>query len=127
MTHPLIQWIDSAQVRKDLPSMAIGDTVKVNYRIREGEKERIQSFIGLVIRKHMGTDSMSATFTVRKVTQGFGVERIFPTNSPRIESIEVMRSGRVRRAKLYYLRNLSGKKARIQERESAKPGVGDKA
>jgi len=117
MSHPLIQWLEATQANKTLPRIAVGDQVKVNYRIKEGEKERIQPFQGVVIRKHHAPGALTSTFTVRKVSQGFGVERIFPTNSPRIESIEVMRKGRVRRAKLYYLRGLKGKKARIRDKD----------
>ena len=115
MIKPLINWVTSPHVRSDLPHIPIGALVRVNYRIREGEKERIQAFEGVVIRKHRGANSTSATFTVRKVTQGFGVERIFPLNSPRIEKVQIKRRGKVRRAKLYYLRALSGKKARLTE------------
>jgi len=118
MSHPLLQWFESTQIRTDHPDFNVGDQVKVNYRIREGEKERIQAYEGVVIRKHRGKGSMNASFTVRKVTQGFGVERVFPLHSPRLESVELVRSGRVRRAKLYFLRNLSGKKARIQEKDT---------
>ena len=93
-----------------------GDTVKVNVRVREGEKERLQAFEGVVIRRKGG--GLDETFTVRKVSNGVGVERIFPLHSPVIADIEVVREGQVRRAKLYYLRNLSGKAARIRERQS---------
>ena len=116
MTQPLVKWVESQQLRKDLPDLPIGAQVKVNYRIREGEKERVQAFAGVVIRKHRGPSSLTASFTVRKVTAGFGVERVFPLHSPRIESVEVSRRGKVRRAKLYYLRALSGKKARLTEK-----------
>jgi len=119
MKSPLMQWVESQQLRSDLPNPPIGAQVKVNYRIREGEKERVQGFAGVVIKKHLGQKSLGATFTVRKVTQGFGVERVFPLHSPRIESIEVLRQGKVRRAKLYYLRSLSGKKARLVEQRQA--------
>ncbi len=115
MNHPSIQWIEDARVRKDLPDLQVGAQVKVNYRIREGERERIQAFIGVVIRKHNTPKHLNATFTVRKYSQGFGVERIFPLHTPLIESIEVVRLGRVRRAKLYYLRKLRGRKARLRE------------
>lgn len=103
-------------LREDIPSFRPGDTLRVNVRVREGEKERIQAFEGVCIgRKHGG---ISETFTVRKVSGGVGVERIFPLHSPSIESIKVVRLGRVRRAKLYYLRNLRGKAARIKERRT---------
>jgi large subunit ribosomal protein L19 len=108
------QETQSEQLRTDLPEFSPGDTIRVNVRVREGEKERIQAFEGVCIAiKNAG---MSETFTVRKISGGIGVERIFPLNSPSIESIELLRRGRVRRAKLYYLRNLRGKAARIKEK-----------
>lgn len=115
MRRQQIEWLEAAELRKGLPELAIGAQVKVNYRIREGEKERVQAFSGVLIRRHDGQSHLTSTFTVRKVTQGFGVERIFPTHSPLIESVEVLRRGKVRRAKLYYLRQLRGKKARLRE------------
>ncbi|MEE8396012.1 MAG: 50S ribosomal protein L19 [bacterium] len=118
MTKPIIQWVEDSQLRKDLPRMPVGAEVRVNYRIVEGEKSRIQAFQGVLIRKHGGPGSVTSTFTVRKVTGGFGVERTFPLHSPNIDSIQVLREGRVRRAKLYYLRALSGKKARIREKRN---------
>ena len=99
---------------KERPSMRPGDTVKVHVKVREGEKERIQVFEGLVIAQHGG--GVRASFTVRKVSFGQGVERIFPLHSPNIEKLEIVRSARVRRAKLYFLRNLRGKAARLKER-----------
>lgn len=96
----------------DLPNFSVGDTVRVHFKIVEGEKERIQIFEGVVIRKRKG--GVGATFTVRKVSYGIGVERIFPLHTPRIEKIEVVNRGRVRRARLYYLRHLRGKAARIK-------------
>lgn len=119
MTKPIIQWIEESQLRTDIPHLPVGAEVRVNYRIREGEKERIQVFQGVVIAKHGGPKSATSSFTVRKVTQGFGVERTFPLHSPSIESVTVVREGRVRRAKLYYLRALRGKKARIREKVRA--------
>ena len=98
---------------KEAPSFRVGDTVKVHYRIREGEKERIQVFQGVVIRRSGG--GVGATFCVRKRSGAVGVERIFPLHSPRIEKVEVVSSGRVRRSRLYFLRMLSGKKARLRE------------
>lgn len=98
-----------------LPEFAAGDTVRVHYRVREGEKERIQVFQGVVIRRHGGNE-LGATFTVRKISYGVGVERTFPVHSPLIQELEVARRGRVRRARLYYLRQRTGKKARIAER-----------
>jgi large subunit ribosomal protein L19 len=100
---------------RELPEFKSGDTITVNYKIVEGNKERIQSFRGVVIQKR-GIGS-SATFTVRKISNGVGVERIFPLNSPYIESIEVNKRGKVRRARLFYLRGLTGKKARIKEKK----------
>ena len=108
-----IQEIESAQVT-ERPTMRPGDTVRVHVKVREGEKERVQVFEGLVIGQHRG--GARATFTVRKVAFGQGVERIFPLHSPMIEKIEVVRSARVRRAKLYFLRKLRGKAARLRER-----------
>ncbi|MFP6571659.1 MAG: 50S ribosomal protein L19 [Vicinamibacterales bacterium] len=108
-----IQEIESAQVT-ERPNMRPGDTVRVHVKVREGEKERVQVFEGLVIGQHRG--GARATFTVRKVAFGQGVERIFPLHSPMIEKIEVVRSARVRRAKLYFLRKLRGKAARLRER-----------
>lgn len=103
-------------LREDLPKFRAGDTLRVNVRVREGEKERLQAFEGICIaRKHGG---ISETFTVRKISGGVGVERIFPLHSPSIESVTVVRRGMVRRAKLYYLRALRGKAARIKERRN---------
>ena len=107
---------EQSQLRSELPDLRVGSNVRVNYRISEGNKERIQSFEGVIIGKHGGARNNKATFTVRKVTQGYGVERIFPLHSPRIESIEVIKVGRVRQSKLYYLRARKGKAARIKER-----------
>ena len=110
----ILQEIQKEQLRTDLPDFAPGDTLRVSVRVREGDKERLQAFEGVCIaRKGGGT---SETFTVRKVSSGIGVERVFPLHSPSVESIAVVRRGRVRRAKLYYLRNLRGKAARIKER-----------
>jgi len=96
-----------------LPKFKAGDTVRVHYKIREGEKERVQVFEGVVIRRRRG--GLRSTFTVRKVSYGIGVERVFPTHSPRIERLEVKSRGRVRQARLYYLRQRRGKAARIRE------------
>ena len=101
-------------LRTDIPRFEPGDTVRVQVRVREGDKERLQAFEGLCIAKRGG--GLSENFTVRKVSAGVGVERIFPLHTPTIASIEVVRRGRVRRAKLYYLRRLSGKAARIREK-----------
>jgi len=110
----IIETLEKEQLRLDIPDFKAGDTVKVYVRIKEGEKERIQVFQGVVIRKRKG--NTGATFTVRKVSYGIGVERIFPLHSPAIDKIEVVARGRVRRARLYYLRNLRGKAARIKEK-----------
>ena len=109
-----IKQIEKEMMRLDLPAFAPGDTVKVHVKIKEGEKERLQVFQGVVISKRKGTTN--ATFTVRKVSYGIGVERIFPLHSPIIDRVEVITHGRVRRAKIYYLRKLRGKAARIKER-----------
>jgi len=101
-------------LRTDFPAFEPGDTVKVMVRVKEGEKERLQAFEGIVVAKRGG--GISENFTVRKVSAGVGVERIFPIHSPGIASVELVRRGRVRRAKLYYLRRLSGKAARIREK-----------
>ncbi|CAB1058834.1 LSU ribosomal protein L19p [Olavius sp. associated proteobacterium Delta 1] len=109
-----IDQLEKENIRLDLPSFGAGDTVKVHVKIKEGEKERIQAFQGVVISKRKG--SSNATFTVRKVSYGIGVERIFPMHSPIIDKIEILTRGRVRRAKIYYLRKLRGKAARIREK-----------
>ncbi len=114
MKNQLIEKITSAQLRNDIPEFRPGDSLKVHVRIVEGNRERVQIFEGVVIgRKGSG---ISETVTVRKVSYGIGVERIFPIHSPKLEKIEVVRKGKVRRAKLYYLRSLSGKAAKIKER-----------
>ena len=110
----VIKALENEQMRIDVPDFAPGDTVVVYVRIKEGEKERIQAFQGVVISKRRGTTN--ATFTVRKISYGVGVERIFPLHSPIIDRIEVKARGRVRRSKIYYLRKLRGKAARIKER-----------
>lgn len=113
MKEKLIALVEQDYIRKDIPEFKAGDTINVALKVKEGTKERIQNFEGVVIRVNGG--GIAKTFTVRKVTNGFGVERILPVNSPSIESITVKRIGKVRRAKLFYLRGLSGKKARITE------------
>ncbi len=119
--NPILMDFEKAQRRTDIPDFAPGDTVRVHVRIKEGDKERIQVFEGVVIaRKHGG---LRETFTVRKISFGIGVERIFPLHSPIIERIEVVRRGDVRRAKLYYLRKLKGKAARIREKEVVSAGA----
>ena len=114
----LIEKVERSQLRENpLPDFRVGCTVRVNYRITEGNKERIQAYEGVVIGMHCGLNNNKATFTVRKTAQGgHGVERIFPRHSPRIESLVVLKEGRVRQAKLYYLRERHGKAARIKER-----------
>jgi len=110
----VVEMLEMEQMRGDIPDFKPGDTVKVHARIKEGEKERIQVFQGVVIRKRKG--NTGATFTVRKVSYGIGVERIFPLHSPNIDKVEVVSRGKVRRSRLYYLRNLRGRAARIKEK-----------
>jgi large subunit ribosomal protein L19 len=117
MLRKAIADIESRYVRKDLPQFRAGDTVRVHTKIKEGDKERIQVFEGVVIRHHRG--DARATFTVRKVSYGVGVERIFPVHSPRIDKVEVTGHGEVRRARLYYLRELQGKAARLHQESTA--------
>ena len=111
----LVKFVEEQSVeKKDVPAFKAGDTVSVHYKIREGNKERIQVYQGVVIQRN--GDNASETFTVRKVSNGVGVERIFPINSPNIDKIEVNSYGKVRRAKLFYLRELTGKAARIKSK-----------
>ncbi len=110
----VIEKIDLEQMRFDMPDFRPGDTVKVHIRIVEGNKERVQVYQGVVIRRKRG--NMNASFTVRKISHGVGVEKTFALHSPRIEKVEIVTRGRVRRSRLYYLRNLRGKAARIRER-----------
>jgi large subunit ribosomal protein L19 len=115
--HTLLQEFESAQVQRELPDFSPGDTVVVNVKVKEGNRERVQAYEGVVIaRKNAGLNS---AFTVRKISHGFGVERVFQTHSVAIDSVEVKRRGAVRAGKLYYLRGLEGKKARIREDLSA--------
>jgi large subunit ribosomal protein L19 len=114
--HPFIE-TQKEYLRGDIPPFRPGDTVRVNVRVKEGEKERLQAFEGVCIARRGG--GVSETFTVRKISNGIGVERIFPLHSPMLGDISVVRRGRVRRAKLYYLREASGKAARIRERKTA--------
>jgi large subunit ribosomal protein L19 len=111
----LVQEIGKEQMRTDLPEFRVGDTIKVHYKIKEGSKERIQIFQGIVIQRRGA--QISQTFTVRKISNGVAVERIFPLHSPNIDKIEVVRFGRVRRAKLFYLRKAKGKAARVKEKK----------
>lgn len=113
MTNQLIEKITSTQLKPDLAKFNVGDTVVVDVKIVEGEKSRIQKFEGVVIARKNG--GISETFTVRKISNNVGVERIFPVHSPNVDSVTVLRRGKVRRAKLYYLRELRGKAARIKE------------
>ncbi len=108
-----IRAIEAQQLREDLPEFNVGDTVKVNYKVVEGNRERVQTFQGYVIRRH-GSGARE-TFTVRKVSFGVGVERTFPVHSPKIVSLEVVTRGKVRRAKLFYLRDRVGKAAKVKE------------
>ncbi|MBI5071211.1 MAG: 50S ribosomal protein L19 [Deltaproteobacteria bacterium] len=115
MLRKAISEIERKQIRQDLPEFRPGDNVRVHTKIKEGDKERIQVFEGVVIRHRRG--SARAMFTVRKVSYGVGVERMFPVHSPRIDKVEVMGHGEVRRSRLYYLRDLQGKAARLTQEE----------
>ena len=112
--NPTVQVVEERQLRNDIPAFQSGDTVRVHVRIKEGDKERLQAFEGTVIAINNGPQG---SFTVRKVSFGHGVERIFPRNSKVLDKVEVLRSGKVRRAKLFYLRDLKGKAARLREAE----------
>lgn len=114
MSQQLLREITEAYQKTEVPEFRAGDTVKVSVKIREGNKERIQAFEGLVIKRQGG--GISETFTVRKVSYGIGIERTFPVHSPLVESVDVLRKGKVRRARLYYIRGLSAKQSRIKER-----------
>jgi len=121
----VLEMIEQNEVRKDHPDFRVGDTVRVHFKIREGEKERVQIFEGVLIGERGGGSGRS--ITVRKMSFSQGVERIFPVSSPRIDKIEIVQSGHVRRAKLYYLRDLEGKKARIKERQDTRAAAPDRA
>ena len=112
--HPLVQAVENAQLKQNVPSFAPGDTVVVQVKVKEGDRERLQAYEGVVIAIKNG--GLNSAFTVRKISNGVGVERVFQTHSPVVASIEVKRRGDVRRAKLYYLRERSGKSARIKEK-----------
>ncbi len=114
MTHLLVQKVEKKQIRKDIPEIHPGYTIKVYQKIKEGEKERIQVYEGLVIAMNHG-HGVSKTMIVRKMVEGIGVEKIFPVNSPNIAKIEVVRIGKVRKSKLFYMRDISGKAARLRE------------
>ena len=116
--HPFIE-PQKEWLRTDIPAFRPGDTLRVNVRVREGEKERLQAFEGVCIARR--GSGVSETFTVRKVSNGVGVERIFPVHSPMLGDVTIVRRGRVRRAKLYYLRHLTGKATRIRERKTPVP------
>jgi len=115
----IIEQMEKENMRHDIPDFRAGDTVRVHIRIVEGNKERTQLFQGIVIRRRRGT--MDASVTVRKISHGVGVEKTFPLSSPRVEKIERVTQGRVRRSRLYYLRDLTGRSARIEDRETAQP------
>lgn len=117
ITSPLLSKLEQSQIRSDLPVFRVGDTVKVHYKIVEGEKERVQVFQGIVLKRHRA--GVRSTFTVRKVSFGVGVERIFLQHSPRIDKVEVVSKGVVRRGRLFYLRNLAGKAARVRDEKDA--------
>jgi large subunit ribosomal protein L19 len=119
----IIQQFEAEQLRKDIPKFSAGDTVVVNVRVKEGERERLQNFEGVVIAKR--NRGLNSSFTVRKISQGEGVERVFQTHSPIIAEITVKRRGDVRKAKLYYLRERTGRAARIREKLSAKNKLGE--
>jgi large subunit ribosomal protein L19 len=115
LTSPKLAEIESKFLRTDLPDFRVGDTVRVHYRIVEGDKERIQVFQGVVIKRHRA--GARSTFTVRKVSFNVGVERVFLSHSPRIEKVDIVSKGVVRRARLYYLRDLAGKAARVRDQK----------
>lgn len=119
--NPIIQELEKIHAGNDIGAFEVGDTVDVHVRIIEGEKERIQIFNGLVIAKNGG--GMNANFTVRRLVQGEGVERVFPVHAPRVEKVEVKRRGKVRRAKLYYLRDRVGKATRLKEENRASRAI----
>ncbi len=111
--NKLLQQFEAEQVKRELPAFGQGDTVVVNVKVKEGNRERVQAYEGVVIA--IKSAGLNSSFTVRKISHGFGVERVFQTHSPIIDSVQVKRRGKVRQAKLYYLRGLEGKKARIRE------------
>ena len=116
-TTPKIAEIEASQLRSNLPDFRVGDTVRVHYRIVEGDKDRVQVFQGVVLKRHRA--GARSTFTVRKVSFGVGVERVFLSHSPRIEKVEIVSKGVVRRARLFYLRELQGKAARVRDQKDA--------
>ena len=118
MNNQLVEQVTARQIRKDIPDFSAGDTVKVYVRIIENKKERIQVYEGVVIQRR--GHGVSETFTVRKISSGIGVERVFPANTPSIQKVEVVKKGKVRRARIHYMRGLSGKAARIKEADDSK-------
>jgi large subunit ribosomal protein L19 len=121
MRHSAIEYVESKNLRKEVSDFRTGDSVRVHWKVKEGEKERVQAFEGIVIRKKRGYNR--STFTVRKVSFGVGVERIFPLHSPRYEKIEVLSRGNVNRNRLFYLRNLKGKASRVDTQEETAAGA----
>ncbi len=116
-TNPIINELESAQLKSNLPDFRVGDTVRVHYKIVEGDKDRIQIFQGVVLKRHRA--GARSTFTVRKISFNIGVERVFLSHSPRIDKVEIVSRGVVRRARLFYLRGLSGKAARVKDQKDA--------
>ncbi len=125
MRRSLIEYVEAKHLRKELVDFRTGDSVRVHWKVKEGEKERVQAFEGIVIRKKKGNNR--ASFTVRKVSFGVGVERIFPLHSPRYEKIEILSRGNVNRNRLFYLRELKGKASRVETQEESAPVEGKKA
>ncbi|MFL5343403.1 MAG: 50S ribosomal protein L19 [Hyalangium sp.] len=121
MHRSLIEYVEAKQLRKELVDFRTGDSVRVHWKVKEGEKERVQAFEGVVIRKKKGNNR--ASFTVRKVSFGVGVERIFPLHSPRYEKIEILSRGNVNRNRLFYLRALKGKASRVDVQEDSAPSA----
>ena len=119
MSQALLDHVSNASVKKDVPALKPGYVVRVHQRIKEGEKERVQIFEGLIIKMSSGARATDKTFTVRKVVEGVGVEKVFPIHSPMIEKIEVTKQGKVRRSKLYYMRTLQGKSTRLQDKKGS--------
>ncbi|MCU0223484.1 MAG: 50S ribosomal protein L19 [Acidobacteria bacterium] len=119
MSDQLIRSVEAPYLKEEIPDFSSGDTVRVHVRVREGEKERIQVYQGVVVGRKHGKHTTRASFRVRKMSSGVGVERVFPLHSPLVAKIEIVQRGLVRRSKLYYLRGLSGKAARIRERRQA--------
>lgn len=117
ISNPILTKLEQSLLRSDMPNFRVGDTVRVHYRIVEGDKERVQAFQGVVLKRHRA--GARSTFTVRKVSFSIGVERVFLVHSPRIERVEIVSKGVVRRARLFYLRELSGKAARVKDAKDA--------